>query len=152
MAKGGKGNKNISIVGGGGGVQAPRSTKQKTLVSKSQVDELTKDFTVNQFLGDIENNYMGSLNSLRDAAEENAPKTLEIGGYTFDSMGSPFTTLEQTGRNSFKDIIQLDYQSREQIGNEYPVLQVGLRVWRTPKGKVKSEIIRDGYTNRTRFW
>jgi len=132
---------------GGGSMQTP-----KTLYNKSQVDELTKDFTPQMFLGDVENNYMGSLNSIKTMAEENAPRELEIGGYTFRNMGSPNAVMEQTGKKSFKDVVVLDYQSTEQIGKEFPVLQVGIRTWRTPKGKVKSEIIRDGYTNKTKFW
>lgn len=119
----------------------------RTLYSKSQADELTKDYTPQQFLGDINNFYSGTLNSLRYAAEENAPEHLNIGGYTFKSMGSPHTDFVNG-----KDVIVLDYQSTEQVGQEYPVLQIGIRVWRTKGGKVKSEIIRDGYTNKTRFW
>ena len=126
--------------------------QERTLYSRSQADEFTKDYTPQMFLGDVNNLYSGTLNSLRYLAEDNAPKTLNIGGVTFESMGSPNTQWEQTGRNSGKDIIMLDYQANEQVGNEYPVLQVGIRVWRTKGGKVKSEIIRDGYTNKTRFW
>lgn len=147
-SSGGKGGS----AGGGRGGGGEGSESKKTLYNKSQVDELTKDFTPQMFLGDINNHYTGSLNSLKYSAEEYAPKELEIGGYTFKSMGEPYTTFEQTGRNTGKDIIQFEYQSTEMIGKEYPVLQVGVRVWRTPKGKVKSEIIRDGYTNKTRFW
>lgn len=121
----------------------------RTLYSKSQVDELTADYTPQMFLGDINNEYTGSLNSLRYHAEDNAPDTLNIGGYTFQQLGNPHTDFD--GKN--KNIIVLDYQSTEQVGNEYPVLQVGIRVWRTRGGKVKSEIIRDGdFINRTRFW
>lgn len=139
-------------MGSVGKTSATVNEVRKTLYSKSQVDSLTADYTPQMFLGDIENEYMGTLNSLKYAAEENAPKTLEIGGYTFENMGNPFTTWQQTGKTTGKDIVMLEYQSTEQVGKEYPVLQVGIRVWRTPKGKVKSEIIRDGYTNKTRFW
>lgn len=139
-------------MGSVGIVSTSTNEVRKTLYSKFQAEELTEDYTPQMFLGDVDNLYTGTLNSLKSLAEENAPKTLNIGGYTFESMGNPYTTWEQTGRTTGKDIIQLEYQSNEQVGNEYPVLQVGIRVWRTPKGKVKSEIIRDGYTHKTRFW
>ena len=119
----------------------------RRLYSKSQADEFTKDYTPQQFLGDINNNWTGTLNSLKYAAEDNAPETLNIGGYTFDRLSNPHTTFENN-----KNIVVLEYQSTEQVGQEYPVLQVGIRVWRTRGGKVKSEIIRDGYTHKTRFW
>ena len=119
----------------------------RQLVSKSQVDEFTKDYTPQQFLGDMNNFYTGTLNSLKYAAEDNAPEHLNIGGYTFQRLSNPYTTFENN-----KKIVVLEYQSTEQIGQEYPVLQVGIRVWRTKGGKVKSEIIRDGYTHKTRFW
>ena len=80
------------------------------------------------------------------------PETLNVGGYTFESMGKPHTSFEETRGGKIRDVVTMDYQSTEKIGSEYPVLQVGVRVWKTPKGKVKSEIIRDGYTNKTRFW
>ena len=147
-----KGSRPTGSGGGGGATQTTKQETPKTLYNKSQVDELTKDFTPQMFLGDIDNTYTGTLNGLRASAENNAPQTLEIGGYTFESMGNPYVTWQQTGRTTGKEIVQLEYQCNERIGNEYPVLQVGVRVWRTPKGKVKSEIIRDGYTNKTRFW
>ena len=118
----------------------------RTLYSKEQVDSLTADYTPQMFLGDINNEYM-NLASLRRAAEENAPNTLELGGYTFQKTANPYTDFVNG-----KDIVMLEYQSTEQVGQEYPVLQVGIRVWRTKGGRVKSEIIRDGYTNKTRFW
>lgn len=119
----------------------------RTLYSKSQVDELTADYTPQMFLGDINNEFTETLNSLRYRAEDNAPETLDIGGYTFKKLSNPYTNFVNN-----KNIVMLEYQSTEQVGNEYPVLQVGIRVWRTKGGKVKSEIIRDGYTNKTRFW
>ena len=144
----------------GGGAGAGGQQPRRMLLSKSQVDELTKDFTPEMFLGDVTSQYnknFGTLAGLRAMAENNAPDTLDIGGYTFKNMGQPHTTYEtsKSGRN--RDVVTLDYQSTEQITNangssEYPVLQVGVRVWYTPSGKVKSEIIRDGYTNKTRFW
>lgn len=133
-------------------ITPPTPPKNEELYSKAQADSLTKDYTPQMFLGDIENTYMGTMNSLRTAAEENMPKTLEIGGHTFRSMGQPYVDFEQKGKNTVRDIVKLDYQSDDQVGKEYPVLQVGIRVWRTKGGKVKSEIIRDGYTNKTRFW
>lgn len=125
--------------------------QKKTLYNKGQVDELTKDYTPQMFLGDIENQWMGTGDSLRYLAEENMPKSLNIGGYTFlNQHGDIYRpTLDYKGKES---IIRLEYQSTEQVGKEYPVLQVGIRVWRTRGGKVKSELIRDGYTNKTRFW
>lgn len=126
---------------------SPEIRTERTLYSKSQADEFTKDYTPEQFLGDINNNWTGTLNSLKYAAEDNAPETLNIGGYTFDRLSNPYTTIDKN-----KDVVVLEYQSTEQVGQEYPVLQVGIRVWRTKGGKVKSEIIRDGYTNKTRFW
>lgn len=151
---GGRGASSSAKGGAGGGVGAGQQDNEpkKTLYSKSQADELTKDYTPEMFLGDINNRYGGTLDSLRASAENNMPETLNIGGYEFQRAGSPFTTFEQKGRGKGKDVVMLEYQSKEKVGNEYPVLQVGIRVWRTPKGKVKSEIIRDGYTNKTRFW
>lgn len=147
--KGGKGKKSKNTGGGGA---ASSNEQKKTLYSKSQVDELTKDYTPEMFLGDINNTYAGTLAGLKAAAENNAPDTLNVGGYTFQNMNTVSTDFEQTGRTKVRDIVHLEYQSNEKIGNEYPVLQVGIRVWRTPKGNVKSEIIRDGFTNKTRFW
>lgn len=144
----GRGSSKMSGGIGGGMVKQP----QKTLYSKSQADELTKDYTPEMFLGNINDEYTGTLNGLRAAAENNMPDTLDIGGYTFQNMGQPHTSFEQTRSGRGRDIVMMDYQATEQIGSEYPVLQVGIRVWRTPGGKVKSEIIRDGYTHKTRFW
>lgn len=160
MAKGdSKGNKR----GGGGGAavqtQAPAQERTPTF-SKSKVDEYTKNFTTEQFTGqDFANGYIDSLNYLKNSIDDNAPATLEIDGITFEKMpGSVFTTWEQTSRNSGKNIATIDYQANRQATNlvsgetEYPVLQIGIRSWRTKGGKVKTEIIRDGYTNKTRFW
>ena len=150
MAKGGRGGKRGSGGGSTGGT-VQKEEQKKTLYSKDQVDELTADYTPEKFLGKTE--LLGdSLNSLKAAAENNAPDTLNVGGYTFKSLGSPYVTFESTGRTTGKNIIQLDYQSTEKIGNEYPVLQVGIRTWRTKGSKIKSEIIRDGFTHKTRFW
>ena len=120
---------------------------EKNLYNKSQADELTKDYTPQMFLGNINNEWTGSLASLRYHAEEHAPDSINLGGYEFDRLANPYATIENNN-----SIIVLSYQSREQLGQEYPVLQVGIRVWRTKGGKVKSEIIRNGYTNKTRFW
>lgn len=126
----------------------------RTLVSKDQVDTFTKDYTPEMFLGDVSNSWTGSGESLRRLAEENAPKTLNIGGYTFEFMnnGTYSPPLDYEGKNMGKTVVKLEYQSNERVGNEYPVLQVGIRAWRTRGGKIKTEIIRDGYTNKTRFW
>lgn len=141
---------------GGGSVMGGASTKtkepQKTLYNKNQVDELTKDYTPEMFLGDITNTWTGTLNDLRNSAEENMPDTLNIGGYTFEKLGSPFTDWQQTkGNKEGRSVIMLDYQANELVGSEYPVLQVGISLTRK-RGKIKAEIIRDGYTNKTRFW
>lgn len=132
-----------------------QNAKNKTLTSKSQVDELTKDFTPDKFMGNLEskfNNTTLTLKQLEETAEQNMPNTLNVGGYTFKSMGKPQAHYEMSKSGRAKHNIMMDYQSTEKIGNEYPVLQVGVRVWSTPKGKVKSEIIRDGVTYKTRFW
>lgn len=125
--------------------------EEKTLYSKEQADYFTRDYTPEMFLGDIKNTWTGTLNDLKNSAEQNMPKTLNIGGYTFEALGNPYTTFEQTSKTNGWDIIKLEYQSNEQVGKEYPVLQVGIRV-RRYRGKVVAEIIRDEYTNKTRFW
>jgi len=114
---------------------------------RHELEKVTKDFTPEMFLGDITNDFTGTLNSLKYHAEDYAPAEINIDGFVFKSMGSVFTTFEKN-----KNIIQLHYQSVEKLWDEYPVIQIGIRVWRTPKGKVKAEIIRDGFTNKTRFW
>lgn len=122
----------------------------RNLYSKEQVDSLTQDYTPEMFLGDVNNEWMGSGESLRALAEQNMPSSLNIGGYTFNNThGNVFRpTLDYQGKYT---IVRMEYQSTEQVGSEYPILQVGIRVWRTRSGKVKSEIIRDGYLNKTRF-
>ena len=117
------------------------------LYSKKQCDAITRDYTPQMFLGDIENTYMDTLYFLKDAAENNRPDYLMIEGIRFNFSFGPYTDFV-----SGKNIVMLEYQSIEQVGQEYPVLQIGIRVWRTKGGKVKSEIIRDGWTNKTRFW
>lgn len=123
----------------------------RTLVSKEQADMFTANYTPQMFLGDVENEWMGSGDSLRALAEQNMPQELNIGGYTFRNVHDPSIyrpTLDYQGKNT---IVRVEYQSTERVGNEYPILQIGIRVWRTRGGKVKSEIIRDGYINKTRF-
>lgn len=122
----------------------------RNLYSKEQVDSLTQDYTPKMFLGDVNNEWMGTGDSLRALAEQNMPKSLNIGGYTFNNThGAIFRpTLDYQGKYT---IVRMEYQATEQVGKEYPILQVGIRVWRTRGGKVKSEIIRDGYLNKTRF-
>lgn len=133
---------------GNGSVQNEEGIRtDRRLYSKDQAEEFTKDYTPEQFLGNINNGWTGTLDSLKYNAEDNAPESLNIGGYTFNRLSNPHTTFENN-----KNIIMLEYQSTEQVGQEYPVLQVGIRVWRTKSGRVKSEIIRDGYTHKTRFW
>ena len=155
MAKGAsKGNGRPS---GGGGAVTPASTNG-SFFSKSNVDEYTKDYTPEMFTGaNFQNGYIDSLNYLKTSIEDNAPKTLSIDGVEFQRLGGVYTTFEQTGRKSGRNVAVVDYQATRQATNsagetEYPVLQVGIRAWRTPGGKVKSELIRDGYTNKTRFW
>lgn len=116
------------------------------LYSKDQCDAITKDYTPQMFLGDIENTYMDTLHFLKDAVEDNAPETLTIEGLEFKFAYGPYTDFVKN-----KNIVTFEYQSTEQVGQEYPILQIGIRVWRTRGGKVKSEIIRDGWTNKTRF-
>ena len=152
--------KGSSKAGGGGGAAVTPATTNGSFFSKSNVDEYTKDYTPEQFMGEkFSDNYIDSLSFLKESIDNNAPKTLEIDGITFEQMpGGAHTHFEQTGRNSGKNVAVIDYQSNRQATNrvtgetEYPVLQIGIRTWRTPKGKVKAEIIRDGYTNKTRFW
>ena len=138
--------------GSGSTNQGPVSNTDRNLYSKAQVDVLTVDYTPQMFLG--EQRYMdlwdGTGDGLRRLAEQNMPDTLNIGGYTFqNSHNDIFRPTLDYEKN--KNIVKVEYQSTEQVGNEYPIIQVGIRVWRTKGGKVKSEIIRDGYTNKTRF-
>lgn len=124
----------------------------RNLYSKTQADELTADYTPQMFLG--QQKYMdlwdGTGDGLRRLAEQNMPDTLNIGGYAFQNTHNDiFRPILDYEKN--KNIVKVEYQSTEQVGNEYPIIQVGIRVWRTKGGKVKSEIIRDGYLNKTRF-
>ena len=117
----------------------------RTLVSKSQVDELTADYTPEMFLGNkFKDLFTGTGNNLRQFAEDNMPQELNIGGYTFQAMGNPIL--------SSPTVIMLDYQSIEPVGNEFPVLQIGIEAKRTRGGRIVTRIIRDGYANKTRFW
>ena len=132
--------------------QGSVSNTDRNLYSKTQADVLTADYTPQMFLG--EQRYMdlwdGTGDGLRRLAEQNMPDTLNIGGYTFqNSHNDIFRPTLDYEKN--KNIVKVEYQSTEQVGNEYPIIQVGIRVWRTKGGKVKSEIIRDGYLNKTRF-
>ena len=141
----------VTGIAGNGSVQNEEGIRtDRRLYSKDQADEFTKDYTPEQFLGKIDSYYM-NMASLKMAADSYAPNTLDIGGYTFRKMGDAQTSFETKGTRE-TDVVMLEYQSTEQVGQEYPVLQVGIRVWRTKSGRVKSEIIRDGYTHKTRFW
>lgn len=138
--------------GSGSTNQGLVSNIDRNLYSKAQVDVLTVDYTPQMFLG--EQKYMdlwdGTGDGLRRLAEQNMPDTLNIGGYAFQNTHNDiFRPILDYEKN--KNIVKVEYQSTEQVGNEYPIIQVGIRVWRTKGGKVKSEIIRDGYTNKTRF-
>lgn len=124
----------------------------RNLYSKTQADVLTADYTPQMFLG--QQKYLdlwdGTGAGLRRLAEQNMPDTLNIGGYAFQNTHNDiFRPILDYEKN--KNIVKVEYQSTEQVGNEYPIIQVGIRVWRTKGGKVKSEIIRDGYLNKTRF-
>lgn len=122
----------------------------RTLVSKSQVDELTKDYTPEQFLGDV-SVWTGTANGARALADSNMPDSLDIGGYTFERMGDPSVSVETSGRFKNRTMVVMDYQSNERIGDEYPVLQVGVSI-RRYRGKIQTEIVRDSPTYGTRFW
>ena len=144
---------------GGRGSSNPRSggknvgggtTVRKTLYSKSQVGELTASYTPQKFLGDT-SLWTGSVDSARYMAEDNMPKSLEIGGYTFNSMGRPDARFVSDGKLKNNVVVMMDYQSSEKIGNEYPVLQVGVSI-RRYRGKIKTEIIRDSPLYGTKFW
>lgn len=127
---------------GGNGTSEPA----RRLISKSQVDELTADYTPQMFTGNL-STYTGSADNLRYHVENNMPDSLNVGGYEFRKMGDPHISVDGN-----KNVAMMDYQCTEQIGSEFPVLQVGVRAWRTRGGRIKSEIIRDGYTYKTRFW
>ena len=142
----------MSTLGSIGTAKSPKETSSNTepkrgVLSRSKADEYTKDYTPEMFLGNnFKDSYM-NLAGLKLSMEDNAPKELNIQGYTFKQLSGVHSAIEKN-----KDIVVMDYQSTEQVGNEYPVLQVGIRTWRTRGGKVKSEIIRDGVLHKTRFW
>ena len=153
--------KGSSGIGKGRGAVAPRASTnpgempeekkpEKTLYRKSQVEEFTADYTPEMFLGDT-STWTGTSNDAKNMAIENMPKTLEIGGYTFQSMGDPTVHFVMDGALKNNTVVMMDYQCGEKIGNEYPVLQVGVRI-RKYRGKIQTEIIRDGYMYKTRFW
>ena len=123
---------------------------QRTLHSRSQVGELTKNYTPEMFMGDTRT-WTGTVSDAKSLAEENMPKTLELGGYTFRSMGEPHAMYVTDGQLKNNTVVRMDYQSEEKIGNEYPVLQVGVRIRRF-RGKIQTEIIRDHYEYGTKFW
>ena len=120
------------------------------LYSKSQVDQLTESYTPEQFLGDT-SQWTGTVNDARMLAEDNMPQTLEVGGYTFQQMGAPDVSFVDDGKLKNNVVVLMDYQSTEKVGNEYPVLQVGVRI-RKYRGKVQTEIVRDNPLYGTRFW
>ena len=149
---GGRGQKNPR--GGGASKPAAAAVEErrtvKRLYSKAQLNDLTADYTPEMFLGDTKN-WTGTVNDARYFAEDNAPQTLEIGGYTFRNMGDPHVSWVDDGRLKNNVVVQMDYQCDEQIGNEYPVVTVGVRI-RKFRGKVQTEIIRDHPIYGTRFW
>ena len=147
----GRGNSGIGKrKGAAGGVATAAPAPMKTLHSKSQVGELTENYTPQMFLGDTDR-WMGTMDDARYMAEDNMPKSLAIGGYAFQSMGAPTVHYVDDGKLKNNVVVMLDYQSQEKIGNEYPVLQIGVRL-RRYRNKIQTEIIRDGYTYATRFW
>lgn len=145
----GKGTGNSSSTGKTG-VEATAPEQRKTLYSKSQVGELTKDYTPEQFMGDT-STWTGTVDDARSLAEDNMPKSLEIGGYTFKKMGAPHTEFVTDGQLKNNVVVIMDYQSSEKVGNEYPVIQIGVRI-RRYRGKVQTEIIRDNPLYGTKFW
>ena len=148
----GRGNSGIGKrKGAAGGVATAAPAPMKTLHSKSQINELTADYTVEKFLGNETQQWTGTVDDARYMAEENMPNSLEIGGYTFQSMGRPLAEFVTDGQLKNNVVVTMDYQSTEQIGNEYPVVQVGVRI-RKYRGKVQTEIIRDHYQYGTKFW
>ena len=120
------------------------------LYSKSQVNDLTSSFTPEQFLGKS-TNWSTVVASARMLAEDNMPKSLEIGGYTFNSMGAPHASFVTDGQLKNNTVVLMDYQSNEMIGNEYPVIQIGVRL-RKFRGKTQAEIIRNNPIYGTKFW
>ena len=145
--------KGKTIKKGGGSSVPPATTPeapQKRIYNKGQINELTASFTPEQFLGDT-SKWTGTTADAKSLAEENMPKELEIGGYTFKSMGDPYATFVSDGKLKNNDVVIMDYQCSEKIGNEYPVIQVGVRI-RKYRGKVQTEIIRDHPQYGTKFW
>ena len=145
----GKGTGNTGSTGKTG-VEAAAPEQRRTLCSKSQVGELTKDYTPEQFLGDS-STWTGTVDDARSLAESNMPKSLEIGGYTFKSMGAPDARFVSDGQLKNNVVVMMDYQSTEKVGNEYPVIQIGVRI-RRYRGKIQTEIVRDNPLYGTKFW
>lgn len=137
---------------GGAGVRVEQIAPPpaRTLRSKNQVNELTAGYTPEQFLGDTDL-WTGSVASAREMAEGNMPESLEIGGYTFKRLGMPDAQYVSDGMYKGNVVVIMDYQSNEKVGNEYPVIQVGVRIRRF-RGKIQTEIIRDNAIYGTRFW
>lgn len=149
---GGRGQKNPRGGGASKPVAAAAEERRtvKRLYSKSQLNDLTADYTPEMFLGRPDF-WAGNVASARYLAEDNMPETLDIGGYTFRNMGAPHVNWVDDGRLKNNVVIQMDYQSDEKIGNEYPVVTVGVRI-RKFRGKIQTEIIRDHPIYGTRFW
>ena len=121
-------------------------------LQRDRVDEYTADFTPDMFVDTKNFALIDNQRSLEDG--DVAPETLNIGGIEFRKMGNPNYHFEsnRSGSNGRWAVLN-DYQATRATGDgEYPVLQIGVRVWRTRSGRVRSEIIREGYTDRTRFW
>ena len=139
---------NVSI----GASSAEPAQPRKTLVSKEQVDTLTADYTPEKFLGDV-SKWDDTMDGARWMAEDNMPASLEIGGYNFNKMGAPHVEWVSDGKLKNNVVVIMDYQSDEKVGNEYPVIQVAVRM-RRYRGKVQTEIVRrdTSYTYGTKFW
>ena len=147
---GGRGQKNPRGGSSSNASASKEPEKVRTLHSRSQVGELTASYTPEQFIGNT-SEWTGSVSSAKDMAEENMPKRLEVGGYTFQSMGQPDARFVSDGKLKNNVVVMMDYQSTEKVGNEYPVLQVGVSIRRF-RGKIKAEIIRDNPLYGTKFW
>ena len=104
------------------------------------------DFTTKMFLGDADLTSNSGI-AVANAIEASAPKKLELRYGIFDNWNS--TRLEYVGK---KTIAIITYQCNEEINGIFPIFQVAIAVWKTPKGNIKSEIIKDNSLYSTRFW
>ena len=124
----------------------------KRPIYHGKVEEYTKDYTPEMFLGEnYKDLYIDSISMIRGDADRNMPQTLTIEGHTFKKMGEPFARFGDADGMKNATILQLDYQSQDQATNgEYPIITVGIAI-RRYRGKAQAKILRKG-TERTRFW